>query len=194
MKSWSSAAFPLAILTVLAGLTFWLIHATALPSEQSDGKNRHDPDYVITGMNLRKLDKAGRLQYSLLATEGRHYPDDDSTDLDQPNFVYFHPSKPTMFMSAKTAQISADGEMVYLKDDVRLKRNPTPTRPVLNGFMPELTINTVDETAYTKSPVLFTEGKSWLQGVGMRIDNRTQNYVLESNAYGVFESRKKAKP
>lgn len=194
MKSWSSTLFPLAILTTLAGLTFWLVQATALPTEKNDGFNRHDPDYVISGMNLRKLDKTGRLQYSLLAAETRHYPDDDSTDIDHPTFVYFHPTKPTMTMSSTTAQLSADGEMVYMHNDVRLKRNPSAKRPALNGYMDELTINTVDETAFTKSPVLFTEGGSWLKGVGMHVDNRTQNYVLESNAIGMFESRKKAKP
>lgn len=194
MKNWSSALFPLAILIVLAGLTFWLVRATALPPPEDDGKDRHDVDYVIDGFNLRKLDAHGHLQYTLRATEARHFPDDDSTDLDRPDFVYFPVAKPKLYMSAKTARVSADGEMVYLHDDVRLRRDPSAQRQMLLGYMPDLTINTVDETAYTKSPVLFTEGPSWLKGVGMHIDNKTENYVLESHAVGMFESRKKTKP
>jgi hypothetical protein len=37
--------------------------------------------------------------------------------------------------------------------------------------------------------VLITQGKSWVKGVGMQVDNRLQTYVLESQATGVLESR-----
>ncbi len=196
MKSWSTAIFPIAILSVLAGLSFWLLRAIALPEVRSDGKDRHDPDYVISGMQLNKLNKAGQLQYTFSAKEARHYPDDDSTDVDAPHLVYFHPKRPTLTMSARTAEVSSEGETVFLRDDVRIRRDPTATRAALLGEMPDLTIQTEEETASTKSPVLFTQGASWLKGVGMHIDNKTQTYVLESRASGQFESRKtkKGKP
>ena len=38
-------------------------------------------------------------------------------------------------------------------------------------------------------PVLITQGKSWVKGVGMQIDNRAQTYVLESQAFAVLESK-----
>ncbi|MDQ5941384.1 MAG: lipopolysaccharide export system protein LptC, partial [Pseudomonadota bacterium] len=80
-------------------------------------------------------------------------------------------------------------------DDVQIKRDATPTRAALFGYMADLTIHTEEENASTKTPVLFTQGKSWLKGVGMHIDNKTQTYVLESQAVGQFESRTpKAKP
>lgn len=195
MKAWSTAAFPISVLTVLAGLSFWLMQATALPDEQRDGKNRHDPDYVITQLEIRKLTKDGELQYILTGDEARHYPDDDSTDVARPHLTYLHPSKPKMFLSAQQAQISADGETVQLDGDVRIRRDPTATRPALFGYMPDLTVKTEEETAHTASPVRFTQGASWLKGVGMHLDNKTQTYVLQSQATGQFESRKaKKKP
>lgn len=190
MKAWSSAAFPIAVLSVLAGLSFWLMRATDLPTERSDGKSRHDPDYIISGMELRKLTKEGGLQYVLQATEARHFPDDDSTQITTPNLTYHHPTRPTMYLSAQRAHVSADGETVQLNDDVRLKRDPTETRAALFGYMPDLTVQTDEETANTESPVNFTQGASWLKGVGMHIDNKTQTYVLKSQAIGQFESRK----
>ncbi|MFC5302376.1 LPS export ABC transporter periplasmic protein LptC [Azospira restricta] len=195
MKTWSSAAFPLAVLTVLAGLTFWLVRATAFPDERNDGKDRHDPDYIISGMEIRKLTRDGELQYILKATEARHFPDDDATEIALPHLTYLNPKKPTMYLSAQRAHVSADGETVQLNDDVRVKRDPTPTRAALFGTMPDLTVQTEEETAYTASPVTFTQGASWLKGVGMHLDNKTQTYILESQATGQFESRKaKAKP
>ena len=67
MKAWSTAVFPISVLTTLAGLSFWLLHATSLDEPKRDGKDRHDPDYMINGMRLNKLDKTGRLQYTLTA-------------------------------------------------------------------------------------------------------------------------------
>lgn len=190
MKNWGSAAFPIAVLGTLAGLSFWLVGATSFEDEVKDGKNRHDPDYIIRGMELSRLDKTGRLQYILNADDVVHYPDDDSTDVTKPHLVYLHPTKPTLTLSALTAQISSEGETVHLQDDVRIKRDPTATREALYGTMPDLTILTNEETANTESPVRFTQGKSWLTGVGMHLDNKTQTYVLKSRAVGEFESRK----
>lgn len=190
MKNWSSAAFPIAVLAALAGLSFWLMHATELPDDGKDGKDRHDPDYIITAMEIRKLSAQGELQYVLVAKEARHYPDDDSTEVATPHLTYLDPKKPALQLSAERAQISADGEVVVLRDDVRIKREATPTRLALQGFMPDLTVNTDEETAVTGSPVRFTQGESWLRGTGMRLDNKTQTYVLQSQALGQFKSRK----
>jgi len=190
MKAWSTAIFPISVLTTLAGLSYWLMQATALDDPKRDGRDRHDPDYIISGMKLNKLDKKGQLQYTLTAKELVHFPDDDSTDVTTPHLVYFSPNKPRLTMSSLTAHVTADGETVFMKDDVRLIRDATPTRPAMYGYMPDLTIQTDDETAQTDSPVLFTQGNSWLKGVGMRVDNKTQTYVLKSQAVGSFESRK----
>lgn len=188
--NWSTATFPIAVLSTLAGLSFWLLHATSLDEEKRDGKDRHDPDYVIRGVQFNKLDKGGLLQYTLTAKQVVHFPDDDTTEVDAPHLVYLNPNKPKLTMSSRTALVSSEGETVYMKDDVRIKRDATAIRPELIGVMPDLTIQTEEETAETRSPVHFTQGKSWLKGVGMHIDNKTQTYVLESQAVGQFESRK----
>ncbi len=190
MKAWSTAVFPISVLTTLAGLSFWLLQATSLDEVKRDGKDRHDPDYIIDGMRMNKLDKTGRLQYTLTAKQVLHFPDDDSTDVALPHLVYLNPKRPTLTMSSMTAHITSEGETVFMKDDVRIKRDPTATKAALFGFMPDLTIQTEEETAETESPVRFVQGDSWLRGTGMHLDNKTETYVLKSQAVGQFESRK----
>lgn len=190
MKAWSTAAFPISVLTTLAGLSFWLLHATSIEEPKRDGKDRHDPDYVITGMKLNKLDKAGLLQYTLTANEVVHFPDDDSTEVAAPYLVYLGKNKPPLTMRSRTAHVSSEGETVIMRDDVHIVRAAAANRPETHGRMPDLTIQTEEETAETKGPVVFTQGNSWLKGVGMNLDNRTQTYVLQSQALGFFESRR----
>lgn len=196
MKRWGSALFPLSLLLVLTGLTFWLRYATELPQTKHDGKLRHDPDYIISDAILRKIDLTGRLKYTLSATDIRHYPDDESTDMLKPNLIYFQARKPPVTMSAERGHMSKDGEKVDLYDNVRIRRSASAQYEELTAYTPELTVLPDVEKAFTKSPVLITQGKSWMKGVGMQVDNRAQTYLLESQAFAVLESKhaKKQKP
>jgi lipopolysaccharide export system protein LptC len=189
MKQWGSALFPLSLLLALAGLTFWLRYATELPSARHDGKNRHDPDYIVTDGLLRKLDQTGRLQYTLNATDIRHYPDDDTTDLLKPHLVYLYPTRPTVTMLADRGHANAGGQQLDLYGDVQVIRAASAKDEAMNGFTPQLTIFPDDEKAFTKSPVLITQGKSWVKGIGMQVDTRAQTYVLESQVSAVLESK-----
>ena len=193
MKHWGSALFPLSLLLVLTLLTFWLRYATELPELRHDGKNRHDPDYIISDSTLRKLDQTGQLTYTLKAADIRHYPDDDSTDLLKANLVYLYPKKPTVTMSAERGHLNKGGEQVDLYGDVRINRAASGTYEAMDAYMAELTVFPDDEKAFTKSPVLITQGKSWVKGVGMQVDNRAQTYVLESQASALLESKQAKK-
>ena len=194
MKRLGSAIFPLSVMLTLAALTFWLRYATELPEERRDGKHRHDPDYIVSDAVLRKLDANGRLQYTLKATDIRHYPDDDSTDMLQPHLVFLHPTRPPITVSADRGHANSEGEQVDFYDNVRLERAPSKKDAALIATMPQLTVLPDDDKAYTKSPVLITQGKSWVKGVGMQVDSRAQTYLLESQATALLESKSAKKP
>jgi lipopolysaccharide export system protein LptC len=189
MKHWGNAFFPLAVLLALAGLTFWLRQAIELPDERRDGRYRHDPDYIIDKPQLRKLDKAGKLQYTVSASEIRHFPDDNTTDMTQAKMVAVHPDKPSVTISSTTAQLSKDGQLLELHDNVQIRREATPSQAEMLATMPDLSVHLDEQSATTRSPVLITQGRSWLKGVGMQVDNKTQTYLLESQAVGLFESQ-----
>jgi lipopolysaccharide export system protein LptC len=189
MKHWGSALFPLAVLLALAGLTFWLRHAIELPDERKDGRYRHDPDYIVSQAQLRKLDKTGSLQYTVNAAEIRHFPNDDTTDMIQPKMLAVHPNKPSVSMSAERAHLSQDGQLLELYDNVQISRAATPSQAEMLATMPDLTVRLDEEKAFTRNPVLIKQGTSWLKGIGMQVDNKAQTYVLESQATGRFESK-----
>jgi lipopolysaccharide export system protein LptC len=189
MKNWGSALFPVTILAVLAALTFWLRYATELPEPQRDGKNRHDPDYIVSGATLRKLDPAGNLQYTLKAVEIRHYPDDDTTDMLEPDVVHLQPPKPPVSMSAERGHMSKDGERVDLYENVRIFRAASGKDEAMTAVTSQLTVLPDEKKAFTKEPVVITQGDSWLKGTGLQVDNKAQTYLLESRASAMLESK-----
>jgi lipopolysaccharide export system protein LptC len=196
MKRWSSAALPISILLVLAALTFWLRYATDFTEKPADGKHRHDPDYIVDGVSLRKIGQSGILEYTLIADQIRHYPDDDTTSMDRPKLVYLHPTRPPVTISAVHGVMGPKGERVDLSEEVEVRRAGSAKNPPLLVETSEMTVLTGDEKAFTKSHVLITQGGSWVQGVGMQVDNKLQTYLLESRVSGEMESRsaKKKKP
>ena len=191
MKHWGSALFPLSLLLVLTLLTFWLRYATEMAEPNRDGKSRHDPDYILSDIVLRKLDQNGQLKYTLRAADVRHYPDDDTTDLTRPNLVNQNrkDGKPPVTISADRGRLSNDNDQVDLTGNVRIYRPPSGKDQELTATTDTLTAFPDDETAFTKSPVLITQGKSWVKGVGMQVNNRAQTYVIESQAVGFMESK-----
>jgi len=193
MKHWGSALFPLSILLALTGLTFWLRYATEMPEPRRDGKHRHDPDYIVTDTTMRQLDQSGRLQYTLNAAEIRHYPDDDSTDLLKPDVTYLDVKKPTVTMRADRGHLSKGGEQVDLYGNVRIIRAASAKEEALIAVTPELTVLPDEDKAFTKSAVLITQGKSWVKGIGLQMDNRTQTYILESQASALLENKRTKK-
>ena len=189
MKNWSSAIFPLTVLLALTALTFWLRYATELSSPRHDGKNRHDPDYIVTDSTLRKLDNNGNLRYTLHTAEIRHYPDDDTTEFTKPQLISQNAKKPTVTISAERGRATEKGEHIDLYDNVQILRAATAKDEGMTTYMSELTAFPDEDKAFTKSPVLITKGRSWLKGVGMQVNTRAQTYVLESQAVASLESK-----
>ena len=189
MKHWGSALFPLTLLLTLTGLTFWLRFATEMPEIRRDGKHRHDPDYIVTDAKLRKIDQTGTLKYTLKASDIRHYPDDETTDLINPDLVYLQAKKPTITLNSDSARMSKDGEQIDFHGNVKIYRAAFGKDAALTATTPELTAFPDEEKAFTKSPVLITQGQSWIKGVGLQMDNRALTYVLESRASALLESR-----
>ena len=196
MKHWGSALFPLTLMIALTALTFWLRQATEMPEIQHDGKHRHDTDLIVTDGTLRKIGPTGALRYTLKAAEIRHYPDDNTNALIQPNLVLLSPKGPTLTTTADSGQTRDDNERVDLFGNVRIHRAATKKDEAMIATTTELTVFPNEETAFTKSAVRMTKGESWVTGVGFQMDNRAQTYLLESQARAVLESRhaKKQKP
>ncbi len=186
MKHWPSQLFPIIILSVLAGLTFWLQSAIDLGNDKHDGKLRHDPDGIAENYVVRRFDESGLVKYRLTGPHMVHYPDDDSSELRSPTLVSYRPDAPQITVTSKFAKVTSKGEVAYLWDDVRITRAATPEQQELVARMPDLTVQTEAGFAFTNSPVEITQGQSWVTGVGAQIDNNKSTFVLQSQVKGQY--------
>jgi lipopolysaccharide export system protein LptC len=180
----AATLFPLVIVGLLAGMTFWLDMASQSPTTGTDGKSRHDPDYIVENFEVKRFDPRGDLQHTLRAASMQHYPDDDSTTIQAPHLTY-HRQPPTL-ISAQTAHLDSEGKHVQLIKDVRVERVSLGDKPATVLTTVELDAFPDDEIATSKAPVTIVQGRSSISGIGLNANNKTSIYVLDGPVEGLF--------
>lgn len=182
------ALYPLVMIGLLAALTLWLNRAMNFEPLRQDGKLRHDPDYMVDNLNGKRFDEQGKLQYSLVADHMVHFADDESTELTNPRVLHLGRGTP-LHITALRADLSKDGKVVTLKDNVKLVRDATKDKPQMTLTTTILTVLPDDEFASTAAPVTMTHGKSVVNGTGFEYNNITAVAVLKANVRGVLQPK-----
>ena len=191
MKNRAAALFPLAMLVLLAALTFWLNRV--IQGDNLRGPLRHDPDYWVEHFELRRFDVEGKLQHTLVADKLLHYPDDDTTIVTTPHLTYHQ--QPPSEIFARMAYIGKDGKEVDLVDDVRVIRHGALTASAPTVLETRtLKVFPDDEKGHTNDPVVITQGKSVMHGTGLDIDNRSGITVLRGRVTGTLHRNQTQKP
>ncbi|GAA5179150.1 hypothetical protein GCM10025771_20430 [Niveibacterium umoris] len=169
MKRTWSALFPVLLAAMLAGMAFWLEQYVRSQASHPDGRFRHDPDMIATHSVQERFDATGKRLYVLEAAVAKHYPDDDSTHVDDARLQHF--GKPqTLHVTARNAVVSGPGDEVRLIGDVRGVRDAAEDIPETTFETSEILIRPNEEKATTDKPVHMTRGRSVIDGVGLDID------------------------
>jgi lipopolysaccharide export system protein LptC len=180
----ASALFPLAVLAMLAGFTFWLEHTSRGDAIGGGRKLRHDPDFWVDSFTLRRFNLDGSIQHTLKATRMEHFPDDDSTEVSEPRVAYFRDGQTTT-MTAHTAWLDKEGKHVRLQDEVRVVRSGPDSPAVIETSV--LNVTPDDEYAQTNAPVTITQGRSVMRGVGgFEVSNKTRIAVMNGPVTGTI--------
>lgn len=187
-----ASLFPVILVGLLAGMTYWLDITSRKQDASADGLTRHDPDYYVERFEVRRFDKEGRLQHTLRAERMSHFPDDDSTLVLAPHLTY-HRAQPTR-ISAREALVGSKGEHVQLTGDVRVTRDGAGGKPATVLATERLEAFPDDEIARTEAPVQITQGQSQVTGNALNADNLNARYVLEGPVRGVFFRQGKQPP
>lgn len=191
-----TAGFPLLLLAALAALTFWLDRFVQPPPRAGNGLARHDPDYIVDGLSAVRMAADGTIKHTLNATKMIHYPDDDTTQLEAPKFVSFATAGAPVTITAREALVSSEGENIYFKDDVVVKRAPYGANSELVMRTTYLHVIPDENTARTDRPVTLTDAHTVVTAVGLELDSGTRILQLLSRVKGTYHdpNRPKQRP
>lgn len=126
------------------------------------------PDYTVAGLHLVTMNELGRPSREMTAVEMRHYPQDDSTELERPQLIMRGQDRPLWTLDAQSGWLSADARLMLLKGEVKLvKEQPGATSPLVVDTR-DVRVLPEDEYAETEQPVLARSGPDWLEAKGMQ--------------------------
>ncbi|MBY0577583.1 MAG: LPS export ABC transporter periplasmic protein LptC [Burkholderiales bacterium] len=179
--------FPILFLSLLAALSYWLENKVRLSELSEESKSGHVPDVIVENLSATKLGMDGKPHQSLLAKELLHYSDDNSTRLEEPHLLLVAPGKADVHVYSSWAQLSDNGEDIYLHDKVRLKRDASGGRSQMDVTTDYLHMNPNKHVGETDRPVRIKDANMDIHAVGMAFNDETRVVTLLSHVRGSYE-------
>jgi len=192
MRPRTSSIFPVALVAMLAALTFWLERLVEGPEGPPAPRDPGTPDFVIDNLKGTKMSPDGHPEYTLAATKMVHFPATDVTEVEQPRLIQWRADAPPVRVSAVRGTVSGDGKELHLHGDVVIVREKAPGRGELRVETDYLEVIPDSEVARTPERVVITQDGSRLEGVGMEFNNKARELELKSLVSGTYQPVAKA--
>ena len=187
---------PIVLMGVMAMATYWLVRNTPLGSEtELEAAPRHVPDYFMRDFSVKVFDAQGKLKSEVVGTEGRHYPDTDTLEIDQIRIrAYSAEGRLTTAQSAR-GLINADGseaqlfgKAVIVREAIQTAQGITLPRSELRSEFLHLFANT--EMVRTHLPVELMRGaRDRFTAERMTYDNLDRTLLLSGRVRGSLAAR-----
>jgi len=196
-RAWESLSvyLPIILMGVLALGTYWLARNTPVfgPMEVPRPAS-HDPDYSMRQFSVKTFDAAGRLKTEIHGIEGRHFPDTDTLEIDQPQIRSFNPRGELTTATARLAISNSDGSEVQLVGDAVVTREPVNgpqgrvlPRVELRGEFLDAFLNT--ERVRSHKPVELTRGLDRFTADSLDYDNLGRILQMQGRVHGTMPAR-----
>lgn len=189
---WLATYLPVLLMGLLALATYLLARNTPVfgPAPEPRAAT-HQADYFMRRFSIKSFDAQGRLKSEVIGVEGRHYPDTDTMEIDQPRIVAFNARGDTTVATAQRAVSNADGSQVQLIGDAVVTREPTadaggrarPRMQIRSEFL-HVFVNT--EQVRTHKPVVLVRGNDQFSADRMDYDNLDLVMNLEGRVRGLI--------
>jgi lipopolysaccharide export system protein LptC len=149
---------------------------------------------VMTNFVVQRFASDGVLRTQIEGDRLRHYPDDDTIEIDDPRIRAIGSDGVVTLASARKALASGDGSEVQLLGDARV------TQPAHDGeeaieFRGEF-LHAFRNVERVRShlPVVVTQGQSVVRAAGMEYDNLARVVDLQGHTSATFVTPRKASP
>ncbi|MGE0385705.1 MAG: LPS export ABC transporter periplasmic protein LptC [Gammaproteobacteria bacterium] len=135
--------------------------ATAVP---------HRPDYYLEDFLQTSLDERGAIHRRLKASRMVHFPDDDSSELTDPELELHNTGPRPWKVRAERGWVSSRAEVLVLYGTVEIWRDDADGRRELEVFTRDLRILAKEQYAESDHPTTIRNPTTTTQATGLRAD------------------------
>ena len=190
-----SAYLPLLMMAILALGTWWLVrNAPTLETPRETVAPRHEPDYEMTNFVVQRFAKDGTLRTQLEGDRLRHYPDNDTLEIDRARLRAIDSDGVVTLATANRALANGDGSEVQLLGDARVVRPAEGNEQEIEFRGEFLHAFRNVEQLRSHLPVTVTQGESVVHADGMEYDNLARVIDLHGRTRATFVSPRRPSP
>lgn len=191
-SDWLANYLPVLLMGLLALATYLLARNTPVFGPAPEARPAtHQADYFMRRFSVKSFDAQGRLKSEVVGVEGRHYPDTDTMEIDQPRIVAFNARGDATVATARRAVTNADGSQVQLIGDAVVTREAVVDatglrRPGLQIRSEFLHVFVDTEQVRTHKPVVLVRGEDRFTADQMDYDNLDMLMNLQGRVRGLI--------
>jgi len=180
---------PLAILLLLAALSFWIEQAVQRPSNGTLAK-QSDPEGIMEHFNALRTDSEGKPHYRLTAQRLKHYTGSKLTELDSPRFVQMDAEAGEVSAVAVEATVSPNGNEVDLRGGVIVERAARPGQSVMTLRTERLLVYPDRDQLRAPGAVEIVDATMQVRAGAMEYDAKQRVIKLTGRVHARFISGK----
>lgn len=176
-----STYLPLLLMFLLALATWWLARNAPQPvPPRIEGAPRHDPDYAMKGVLLQRFDAEGRLRLEVIGDELRHFPDDDTIEVDNVRIRAFGREDRLTLANARRAVTTSKADELRLEGGAQVRSDAARPDQQDIDFASEFLHVFVDaRRVRTHLPVTLRVGTSDIRAAGLDYTEEPQVLQLQ---------------
>jgi LPS export ABC transporter protein LptC len=177
----------LLLLALLAVLTWLLGRPANEPAAEPLAGLDTRLNYALRDFSGRLLDEQGLTSLELQAPLLRNDSETGIGTVEEPN-IRIQQDNEEWYISAESAVIGADREVINLIGTVNVRRRNVSTGEQIDIRTRELVLNVTPRTASTRAEVRIAQAGDWLSATGMNLDMINDRYELLDAVRGHYET------
>lgn len=174
---WSRPWAGVLLLAVLAGLSQWLLWLFTPEPEPPPFVGPLRPEYSLDVFQLRVFNEAGDLSLEVESPRMDRHGGDGHFLVQRPEMLIMRDGRPQWRARSLESRIQANGDLLELRGGVRFHSLPDDPHP-LDIRTDHLFAYPESQQVRTDAPVTLVQGRSILQGSGLRADFAQSNIQL----------------
>ncbi|MEN9794904.1 MAG: hypothetical protein RJA17_1444 [Pseudomonadota bacterium] len=192
MNRWSDRIGTLVsvvLLGALAAASYLLSEWALQPDWQKASATRTGPTAYVYGATIVRSNSEGFPAQRIQTPEIEQLADGQSF-FTEPVVVTLRPDRPPIMATALRGEVSSDQSVVTLKKTVVVTRQAYETDPAVRVETESLTFLVNEDLARTADPVMIYRGASTLYGVGMTLNQKTDQVTILADSRMVLPKQK----
>ena len=181
MKERFPSLVALGMLFVLVAATWWAADYAerALPIDPP-ARATHEMDAWSQNFVMLRTDASGQPVNRLEGQRAEHFPDDGSYHIVEPRAVGLQPGNPVTVGTSRSAIMDESGKRIVMNGDAHIHRPADADRQELDVRSEQLILLPDEDVVFTDLPAQVMQGRSRMNGTGMRYNNNTRQLQVFS--------------